>query len=270
MNLKFNIALIGLAFVLIQTACINPFNHKIRGNGNIQTEYRNFDETFDGIYLEDNFIVYTSHSTESLIEIVADDNLLPYIKTVVNNGELKITTVQHHTLKGTRDIVIYVKNPNLSTLNISGSGSIITDSLNSNNSNFKVSGSGNLYANIYTNKCEAEISGSGKINLNVNNANSLNAQISGSGDITLNGKTQYSDFDIDGSGSIKAYNLEQQDCYSQITGSGNIYTNVSHYLDVRISGSGNVSYIGHPITNVKITGSGNLNNNNIQYSISNL
>ena len=242
MKRKINLLFFAIAFIAIQTSCLHPFNHKDRGNGNIISETRILDETFDEVELEDNFVVYVVHDSVSEIEIETDENLMKYIKTEVKNGKLTIRTVFGRNINPSQDVIVYVRSPFISDLTLSGSGSMYADSLKSNNSEITLSGSGNINLETYSNL--------------------LNANISGSGDMFLEGNANQSEFEIDGSGCIKAYSLTQNDCFSTISGSGNIYTTVSDLLDVKITGSGDVYYVGHPIVNVSITGSGQIINNN--------
>lgn len=261
MKRKINLMFFAIAFIAIQSSCLHPFNHKVRGNGNIISETRILDETFDEVELEDNFVVYVVYDSVSEIEIETDENLIQYIKTEVKNGKLSIRTVLGRNINPSQDVIVYVRSPFISDLTLSGSGSMYADSLKSNNSEITLSGSGNIQVKVIANFVDVNIEGSGNINLETY-TNSINATISGSGDMFLEGNANQSEFEIDGSGCIKAYNLTQNDCFSTISGSGNIYTKVSDMLDVKITGSGDVYYIGFPSINVSITGSGQIINNN--------
>ena len=194
---------------------------------------------FNGVVSKGNFVVFVSFDTIPQVIVEAESNLLYYISTEVQGNNLVIKTRNDRCIDQHMPIKVFVKTPQLSKLEICGSGSINSD-------------------DIFTNYVELEISGSGNISATTT-VETIDAKISGSGNIYLNGNAHETEFKITGSGSIYSYDLFQEICFSTISGSGNIYVNVSEMLDVQIFGSGSVYYIGNPlIINTSILGSGSV------------
>ena len=89
------------------------------------------------------------------------------------------------------------------------------------------------------------VSGSGKLltyDLNVDN---LDCGISGSGDIILGsgGSIDNGDISISGSGGFSGEGIEIDHLEVSISGSGNCRCRAGDSLDAHVSGSGNVTYI---------------------------
>jgi hypothetical protein len=214
--------------------------HSIEGNGNITFDTRNI-PYFNKIKSTGNFWVYIIQDTLSKVVVEAEDNLQPYIETDVSTNSLVINIHDHSNLDNNYPIKVYVYTPDISSIELCGSGKIITDSIKSSALNIDLSGSGN-------------------INLTAN-CNNLKADVSGSGEITLAGTSNQADYNISGSGKIRAYPMTAVSCFADISGSGCMYVTVTDFLSVNISGSGKVYYLGSPSVTTHITGSGSVIHN---------
>jgi len=139
-------------------------------------------------------------------------------------------------------IIIQITIPEISGLNVSGSGDII--------------GEGTISSLIM----DVVISGSGNINLSDLKVDRIKTVISGSGNIHLKGSKVASEFTgtISGSGNIKAQNLEAEEVKVTISGSGNCSVGSNGRCTVRIAGSGSFFYSGNPSIDSTIAGSGNV------------
>lgn len=226
----------------------------IEGNGSVITETRN-SVSFNFVENRGSFNVYIVKDTVFYIEIEAESNLIPHIRTTVHGNTLEIDTREN--LDNNFAMNIYVHTPVLRGVGLSGSGLINIDSFETDEFEAFLSGSGIIYGDIASIYMTASLSGSGEIDFAVDTEN-LKSTISGSGRVRLSGDATKGDFKISGSGSIEAYGVPVVDCYAVISGSGNIYTTVSNYLDVKISGSGNLFFKGNPTINSNITGSGSI------------
>lgn len=250
-NITGIIAFIAL-FILFSTGCRKyPF---LEGNGSVTSETR-ASVSFNRIDNQGDFNVYYVHDSVFRVNIEAESNLIPYIRTIVNGNTLQIDT--HENFKNNYAIKITVYSPVLVGVILSGSGLINTGSVVEDNFEVKLSGSGIIYGDIVSHTFHALLSGSGEIDFGVICENTF-AIISGSGKIKMLGESITADYLISGSGNIESYGLLLNECIAKIRGSGNIYTNVSEYIHVTISGSGNLYYLGSPNIDSTITGSGNV------------
>ena len=224
----------------------------IDGNNQVATEERNL-VSFNKVRNEGTFNVYIKQDTVFTATVVAESNLIPHIRTIVNGNTLEIDTREN--LRNNQPMSVYITTPSIQSAILSGSGLVYVDSLDTEFLEVVITGSGNITGYAETSSINTIISGSGSIDLE-SYSNTMDAIISGSGNIDLFGETSSGNFTISGSGSINSYNFPQSECLAKISGSGSMYVNVTDYLDVNISGSGSVFYIGGPALNVNITGSG--------------
>lgn len=213
----------------------------IKGSGNVISESRQLPE-FREIRLEGQGKVSLAQRSHSSLEVTTDDNILPSIKTEVNNGKLIISHEKGKNLKPTTlNFTITVKD--LAGISIAGSGDIIGDDEFDS-------------ARFY-----ADIAGSGDIAIKMN-SDRLESSISGSGSIHLSGSTNSYDARITGSGDVDAFEMRAKDSSVVITGSGNCRISASDKLRAKITGSGDVLYKGRPQIDQTITGSGSVKDRN--------
>jgi hypothetical protein len=171
------------------------------------------------------------------VRVEAQRNVLDVLETELNGDELQLefgrVNVRDHD-----PIKIYITVPNLTEVQLSGSGKIRSNTPWSANS------------------CEVKVSGSGSVAMDFTQATSLRTNVSGSGEAQVKGISQSHNINISGSGQVKATDLSTQDTYVAITGSGRSYVRAERTLSAEISGSGSVYYKGSPTINTRITGSG--------------
>ena len=173
----------------------------IRGSGEILTEYRDVKE-FSGITLGLPCEVEIELSEEPEITIEADDNILGYILSYVQDGILNINT--KNKLSPSKKIIVKIKTNNISSLNISGTAKVKIYNIHEEKLSIKASGT-------------AKISGNGK-------ANNLDIIISGMGSIDFKEvKTLHTKLKIFGSGKADLYVTESIDASINGTGKANVW-----------------------------------------------
>ncbi|OFY09350.1 MAG: hypothetical protein A2W93_06975 [Bacteroidetes bacterium GWF2_43_63] len=222
-----------VVITLALQSCFHPY--RIEGNCNVITVHRNTGQ-FTAVESSGSLDVKIIRDTACFVEIEGEENLIPYIDTEVHDGTLIIDVAHRRNLDPNYPIVVYVHVPDLESIELSGSGSIESDSLSAQHMDVRLSGSGDISLQLV--------------------ANTVDATISGSGDINLSGSATSADFKISGSGDIHAYTFPVSECMADISGSGSMYLTVSDLLDVVISGSGNVHYYGTAAVSVNVLGSG--------------
>ena len=212
----------------------------IKGDGNIKKETRQVAD-FASLSSHGPMDVKIVYGHSNSIEVEADDNLLPYIETSVENGKLIIQTKKNVNVRSRSKMVVYVSMTKINSLQLSGSGDI--------------EGNGSFSADRPT---EIMLSGSGNIHLNSGSFKGLQFAVSGSGNIVVKGGTAGKvTARISGSGNIDCSEVTAEDVEVKISGSGNARVNANKSLSADISGSGNVFYKGSA-TNIstKVAGSG--------------
>ncbi|MEO5782573.1 MAG: head GIN domain-containing protein [Ginsengibacter sp.] len=210
----------------------------ITGSGNIVTQSRSLHD-FDGVRSSGSIDVEVSHDQSGSVKVEADDNIMPYVITKVEDGILDVhlkPNFMYHNINAK----VYVSAPSLTKLTVSGSGSITAKDtlMNADEIEFKVSGSGDINAIV--------------------NAPSIKSSIGGSGTINLHGRTKDFNCSITGSGDFKCGNLLSENTTASITGSGTAHVYASVHLLAKVTGSGDIYYSGHPAVEIHKTGSGSV------------
>lgn len=222
---------------------INTFAQRwetVKGNGQIKKETREV-SNFTSLASQGSMDVKIDYGTSNSVIIEADENLLPYIETQVENGKLFIRTKKGVNLKSTSKMIVRVSMTKINSLQLSGSGNL--------------DGSGAFTSD---GKTDIGVSGSGNLSLSFDSFKDLDVSVAGSGNIDLKGaSTNNIEAKISGSGNIDCSSLSSKDVDAKISGSGNIKVYASNSIYAKISGSGNVYYKGN-LQNVtsKVVGSG--------------
>lgn len=225
--------------LLFLTACNAQKYGRIKGNGNVVTKTRNVGN-FDKIGVSGSFDVTLIKGNEGEIKIKIEDNLLPYLETIVEGGKLKLKWKKGTNISTTKGVYLTVYFKDINAVSLSGSGEIISKDM------------------IKSDNFDLAVAGSGDIDLNVDTKN-LIAAISGSGDIEVNGSADKFTASISGSGDIESFGLNSKKANIKISGSGDMEINVSEELFARVSGSGDIKYKGNPRKeDIKVSGSGEI------------
>ncbi len=232
-----------LLIAVFTLSCLNSFAQKwetIKGTGQIKKETRTVSD-FTSLASQGSMDVQISYGDSKSVVVEADENLLPYIETSVENGKLSIKPKKNVNLKSSSKMIVYVSMTKINSLQLSGSGNINGDGAFTNDS-----------------KTNIALSGSGNIKLGFDSFKDLELAISGSGNIDLkSSKTNTITASVSGSGNIDCSNINSNDVNAKISGSGNVKVYANNSIDAKISGSGNVYYRGNA-SNIssKASGSG--------------
>lgn len=228
-----------LTFALTATAQ----RQKISGNGTMKKESRTVSGSFASISVGGQFNVQIRQGSTTSIEIEGDENLLPYIETVLDGNDLEIRYRRHTDVKPSKPINVWITNPEFAEL--AGSGKVV----------FKSAGK------LKGEKLEVALSGIGEADLDLDYAK-LEVALSGNGKVKLAGKADKTEVAISGSADVDAPAMMTQEAEVAISGSGKAYMNVSKKLEIAISGSGNVRYKGNATVEQSVSGSGRVSHEN--------
>ena len=211
--------LITLAVIIIIIFFIknNLTKKNIQGSGNIISESRELNN-FTSITLLGSIDVNIKTSESNNCVVVADDNLIPYIKTEVINNKLNVSLNESYSSE--EKLVVNINTPNYDEVSLSGSGNINILDFKHNNLSLNISGSGNITGNGEVETLVVKINGSGNLMGEEIKSKSATITINGSGDAEVFASDSIS-AKINGSGNIEYFgNPENVD--SIINGSGDI------------------------------------------------
>ncbi len=232
-----------LLIALFVFLSINSFAQRwetIKGNGQMKKETREAG-TYTSLASQGSMDVVIAYGNSNSITVEADENLLPYIETTVENGKLTIKSKKGVNLKSSSKMVVHVSMTKINSIQQSGSGNI--------------NGSGAFTSD---GKTDIGVSGSGNLKLDFDSFKDLDLSVAGSGNVDLkSGNTNTLSAKISGSGNIDCSAVASKDVDARISGSGNIKVYASNSIDAKISGSGNVLYKGNAQNiSSKVAGSG--------------
>lgn len=252
--------IIGTLFLMVFSSCSRSL-FCTKGEGDIIERQLDI-EQFDKLILSGSFDARINQSDSFSIVAQGHENILNDLNLNVSGSTWEADLDERCYVD--YELVLYINVPNLSEVELEGSGNIFIDGIfRSDRFKALIEGSGDIicYDSIVAPEIHFEIEGSGDIEAPVDCAR-LNARIEGSGDMYIDGYAEEQQIDILGSGDYLAFGTESFETRIDILGSGNTEIHALDILDVEIEGSGNVYYIGYPTITSRILGSGKIINKN--------
>ncbi len=229
--------LLFFAVILILfSSCRYRMGKRIRGDGNVTTEQRSV-TGFTGVQTHGSIDIIVSQGNFK-VEVESDRNILPYIETNIENGNLVVRYKNGIWLTDHHGAKVHVTAPVYNDFEIHGSGN--------------VTGEGKISGNE---KMKLHVSGSGDIKLDLD-CPDIESGTHGSGNMILTGQTRSLNSEISGSGDLRASGLQAENVKVSVHGSGDSDVSASVSLETFISGSGDIRYKGSPKINSEVHGSG--------------
>jgi hypothetical protein len=217
---------------------MDPNFERVRGSGRLTSEERQV-FGFDRVHFANFGDLRIEQGDRESLKIEAEDNILPRIRTEIEDGRLVIHTERGVSISPTVPVRYTLVVRNISELELSGSGTITASPLRSPD-------------------LRVGLPGSGEIHLEQLDAERLHSEISGSGEIELRGTVTTQEVDISGSGDYEAGDLQSDSTRVRISGSGGARVWARESLSANISGSGDVRYYGSPRVTKSVSGSGDV------------
>ena len=213
----------------------------VKGSGVAATQRRDVG-AFTTIALGAHFSVVVRPGTRESVEVVADDNLLPLIETIVtgaNDRSLTLRVAHEARIEPRTPIVVTVEVVDLRALAVGGSGSIDATGLR-------------------LDRLSASIGGSGDIRLPSLEVGKLDVSIGGSGRLAADGRAGRLSVTVAGSGRCDLERLVAGDVSVAVVGSGSAAVHAQTSLHATIAGNGDVLYRGDVRPSASIVGNGRL------------
>ncbi len=212
-----------------------------RGSGNVVSETRKV-SGFRALEIDYPAEVFVSQGDQESLTIEAEDNLLPELKTEVNNGVLQIF---YRTEKGThvnptRVVKITIVARDLEDVEFNSAGELTIEGLK-------------------TDSLEVSLSGAGSLELERVQIKGLGVDLSGAGSMTASGTADDLDLNISGFGDFKGADLHGKVASVNISGAGSATVWVDDDLTASISGAGSIRYYGSASVSKRISGVGDVN-----------
>ena len=133
---------------------------EVVGSGQRQREKRQV-AAFTSISTEGAYQIEVLSQQGLSLEVEADDNILPLIKTDVSNGVLRIKNSRGYSVN--RPILVKIGTPNLEGISASGAGSIAVSDLKNDKFEIDSNGAPAIKVSGETGSLNIEANGAGKI-----------------------------------------------------------------------------------------------------------
>jgi hypothetical protein len=232
------LALIAAFSLLVAGPACALWGTPVTASGKVASETRP-GKDFRGVAMGVPGTLVVRQGAPAAVSVEADDNLLAEIETVVEKGVLKVRFKRRLDVSGRPTIRLLVTNPVFDSLEVSGSGDILSESIRSD-------------------ALQLSVSGSGDVKIARVEAQSLTIAIAGSGDVRVAGQAGEVAARIAGSGDVEAARLESRRAKVSIAGSGDVSLWAKESLEVSVAGSGSIRYYGDPSVTKKVAGSGSV------------
>ena len=189
----------------------------VHGSGTVRTEARPV-SGFTGVTVGGSLDVDITIGGATKVEVIADDNLLPIIRTEVKGDQLVIDARDSYSTRS--DVLVRITVPRLAALSVSGAADGVVRGVAGDALALAVSGSGSIKASGQTRRLSAQVSGSGDLHARDLRADTASASVSGSGDVDLTVRETLA-ASVSGSGSIDYWG-KPGNVVRNISGSGTI------------------------------------------------
>ncbi|MFL7840321.1 MAG: head GIN domain-containing protein [Candidatus Promineifilaceae bacterium] len=209
----------------------------VRGTGDMASEEREVTD-FSAVDLAGIGTVVVEFGDEAALRIEAEENLMPYLESTVEDNTLTLGIREGVNILPTQGIFYYLTVRDLAEITVSGLGKVDVPRLEGTTTAINVTGGGD-------------------INIEELQAKDLIVLISGLGDLTIDGgEVTDQNVTITGGGNYKASELASEAANISITGLGSAAVWARYTLNASITGGGSVRYNGHPQVTKNITGLG--------------
>ncbi|MCP4180724.1 MAG: DUF2807 domain-containing protein [bacterium] len=154
---------------------------KVNGNGVPAKETRNL-SNFTSIVLKGGSYkvrIHIAENNKNYMTISGDQNIVPLVKTKVNNNTLRISSKK--SIKPNLPLALNIYTNNLNNLVLYGAGDIKTNGIKSKSFSLTVKGSWNINLNGHTDIFTAVSKGLSQINTKELKATNVNIEIDGAG-----------------------------------------------------------------------------------------
>ena len=215
----------------------------IPGSGNILAETRDTG-AFEAISIEyPGAEIIVQQGDKEIVELEADDNLLPQLSTEVRSGTLTVKNVEtdwKNTVNPSEQVRISITVRDLTEIILSAPV-------------------GDLKVNdLQAGTLKLVVSGGAQVRLNGIQVDLLDSVLSGAGDIQASGTAEEIKLVLSGLGDFNAADLQSKKADIELSGMGGATVRVDEELAATITGAGSIQYFGNPHVEQSVNGAGSV------------
>jgi hypothetical protein len=198
---------------------------------------------FHGVDLRSLGRVVLASGPEQKVEVEAEEDLQPRVRTEVQDGVLVVglrwwlgALLRVPELG---EVVVRITLPELREVRLSGAGQVRSEDA------------------LQVGDLDLRLSGAGRVSLQLA-ARRVDARLSGAGAVELSGTAEELEVRLSGAGAVRADRLQARRVRIRASGAGECRVHASEHLEAEVSGAGSVRYRGNPRVESRITGVGRL------------
>lgn len=210
------ISIILLVFV-VATFAGCKFGRGVAGSGNRKTEKRDL-KSFSAIDTSGAYEVNVICQKSAGVEIEADDNLLPLIKTEVRDGTLFVS--DEKDFHSSKSPTLRITMSELTSVNNTGAGDVKITDANTSDLRIQSSGAASVDATGKAKTITITTTGAGKIDTSKLTAEKAKVEVSGAASVDVYASDQL-DVNISGVGSVN-YSGNPKTVNKSISGIGTV------------------------------------------------
>ncbi|MCB2203537.1 DUF2807 domain-containing protein [bacterium] len=256
---------IVLLAALTMTACNAMDNDTlfwgegVSGSGNTAKDVRTF-SALHGVRLSTIGDLRVEVGDRNQLTIEADDNLLKYFATSVDDGILRIKVEDGVSMRTHSAVRFHLVTTSLDYLSTSSSGDIVAKDLKEKEVHISASSSGDITVrDIDGKRVHLSTSSSGDLRIANLMAQELEVSLSSSGDVTIReGSAERQEVRISSSGDYDAVGLRTQRATIKTSSSGDAKVWVIDKLRASTSSSGSIHFRGGPDVEAHSSSSGDI------------
>jgi hypothetical protein len=217
-----------LSVALFLFATISVAQQTMITDANVQQ--RTLNGSFNAIKVSGGIDLYLSqYETESVAVSASEDQFRERIKTVIENGTLKIYYDGDKMWnKGNKKLKAYVSFKNLENLTASGASDVVI--------------AGSIAVPALRIDCSGASDFKGAVKVD-----KLTIELSGASDAKISGSASEVSIQSSGASDVKAYELVTDNCTAKASGASDINITVNKELNVHVSGASDVFYKGSAV-----------------------
>jgi Putative auto-transporter adhesin, head GIN domain len=209
---------------------------RVQGSGKVVTQARQ-PGPFHGVELATGAHVEVVTGGDDTLTIEGDENIVPLVETVVQNGVLVIRPARKNLQIDGRRLRIVVRARGVDNLGVAGSGLLEAK-------------------RVRADKLTLEVAGSGALDIDGIEAKAVDVEVAGNGKVEAAGRAARAQISIAGSGKADTSRLAVQQVTVSVSGSGQSILAATNSITANVTGSGNVGYYGDAQVTKAVAGSG--------------
>lgn len=235
---------IALTIAILLTISTLVAQTTITGSGKVITQYREL-ETFTSVNSPSSVDVTILKNEKSCAQVTADDNLMEFVLTEVENGVLTIS-MKRDISYNSPHITVTIYTPHLSEVVMKGTGNVTVLSVKEEYFTLTTKGTGNFKSDclVVEKDLVLQCRGTGNIDVSYMCPNNVTVQNSGAGNMNikmLQNVTSSMKIQNLGTGDIDLKKLSVGDLQLMIRGTGNItLSGKTDKMTLVNNGTGNV------------------------------